>query len=438
MFLPLNPEEKEEIGRELIFRRGEETFVSPGIFQGMGHEIYNIVPRSIDKLTSPFTANDSDTNRTDPHGVGLVGNFIETMSDIAPYLATKGGGKAILWALPIPHTKGFALALEAIGIGYTFLSKQSESRKEFMRQGIDEDTANKLGFTEATIAVPQMFLPPALPLKSVPYKIASGVGLSIGAGAVERQTLSSILADAGYKEMSESYRMFDGHAILLDGAIGAFFTLMGHQPSRRYVGEKAGEGLKTISIKARESMSILDDLADYIMDSKLYRHFHQDSQIGIPTKTKAYSDHIDIMQESVDSIIKGKPLEFDPDKLSTIHENSLDNPNRSKLELDLEPSPTRKIKEAESGLVDKPIAENVEKKPTQIETSGSAPEPLNEFSYFDEKSAYEFKKLEESSPELADHVVKTLKEDMEFTKLVKEKNLYDVAIECFLSTGSVE
>ncbi|MBY7649770.1 MAG: hypothetical protein C4617_04705 [Candidatus Liberibacter europaeus] len=438
MFLPLNPEEKEDIGRELIFRRGEETTVSPGIFQGMGHEIYNIVPRSIDKLTSPFTANDSDTHRTDPHGVGLVGSFIEQMSDFAPYLAVAKGGKFLLGALPSPHTKALSVALEAIGIGYAFFSKQSETRKEFMRQGVDEETANKLGFTEATIGIPTMFLPPALPLKSAPSKIASGVMLSIGAGGVDRKMHSSILYNAGYKEMSEFYKVFDGHAMILDGAMGAFATVMGHQPSRRYVGEKAGEGLKTISTKARESMSILDDLADYIMESKLYRYFHQDSQIGIPTKTKAYSDHIDIMQESVDSIIKGKPLEFDSDKLSTIHENSLDNPNRSKLELDLEPSPTRKIKEAESGLVDKPIAETVEKKPTQIETSGTAPEPLNEFSYFDEKSAYEFKKLEESSPELADHVVKTLKEDMEFTKLAKEKNLYDVAIECFLSTGSVE
>lgn len=147
---------------------------------------------------------------------------------------TRADAKTMGIVAQIGHGLGTVLTAGAIGApfgpigaaatigGVTGFDKYAELRKG----NVDPTTAGlSAGVTGLTMAIGAGL--PAYVGKTLAKQVASGVGVNVGLGAVERGATSQILKSNGYDQMAESYKVLDSSAVAIDAVLGAAFPLAG-------------------------------------------------------------------------------------------------------------------------------------------------------------------------------------------------------------------
>lgn len=392
---------------------------APSLLTGSGRELLNVPMRIFDKLMAPSVPDDASSHRNDPATQGLAAQFIEGSTDLAPFLAGAASiGKVISW-FPTPISKGSGLALQALpgiaGAIYGLVSKRKETSKLYQYQGIDKETADNLGWQEGIAQVASMSIPVALPLKSIAGRVASGAALNIPAGGIVRGLASSTLKEAGYHEMAKHYKILDVEAIILDGLMGSFGAFLHTKQAKDLIKGKATDATQA-------TFRVIGDLTDAIHDRVLHRHATRESSIGLHTTYEAHKAHMETFESTINSVAKGERPVFDDANLKTIEENVISDPHFKSHLPETEPHPVKSPMESEPHA---PL--------TSVEPAGETP-----FSHIDEHASYRFAELEKKSPELAKDVHETLGGELKMANTVKDKKLYQVAIDCFLRTGGIK
>ena len=151
-------------------------------------------------------ANESmKATRTDPRTMGTVGQLIHGVSSIL----TMGVAGAPL---------GPVGAAGAIG-GLSMFDKSTE----LIEQGVDLQTAQKVGAVTGTVMGVGAALPPFIG-GTLTKQIASGIGINVGLGMTERAASGEILEDK-YAGIAQHYKALDGMAIAIDAVLGAAFPI---------------------------------------------------------------------------------------------------------------------------------------------------------------------------------------------------------------------
>lgn len=164
------------------------------------------------------------------------------------------------------------------------------------------------------------------------------------------------------------------------------------------------------------SLRLIGDLKDGISERLIYHHANKDSSIGLHTSYEAHKAHMDTLAHGIDRMAQGEHPTFDTDKLTTIAQNSIEDPHfKSHLPLE-DPQP---VKHQIPEIAEKPF-----------DTKAKTP-----FFDIDEHASHRYAELEARSPEVAKDVHERVKEDVDSNTIAKKHNLYQVAIDCFLRTG---
>lgn len=138
------------------------------------------------------------------------------------------------------------LAVEAIpaaptGLGGMMLvaggARGNAKRNEMIGQGVDENTATKLGVAEGLMTAATLAVPGSVG-ETMVGRILSGAGINTALGAAQEGSVGKILRDNGYPEMADQYHVLDwshrGAEALTGGLIGAIHPALarepGHQP----------------------------------------------------------------------------------------------------------------------------------------------------------------------------------------------------------------
>jgi hypothetical protein len=169
-------------------------------------------------------------SRSDPKSMGAIGQALHAIGSVG----VEGALGAVPGAFVGVATAGPAGAAVGAKTGaVTSIGALSayDKYEELRLQGVDDSTAAKVaGITGSVMGVGAML--PAFMGQTLTKQIASGVGINVGLGFVERGGSAEVLKGAGYTEMAEHYQMLDGTAVLIDAALGAFFPLGGRVISR--------------------------------------------------------------------------------------------------------------------------------------------------------------------------------------------------------------
>lgn len=192
---------------------------------------------------------------------------------------------------------GIPGAVAAIGTGTGY-----DKYKEMREQGVDKNTAlQAAGITGSVMGVGAA-LPPFIG-NTIAKQIATGVGLNVGLGMVERGGTSKVLEDAGYADMAKHYNTIDGTAMLIDAVLGAAFP----------VGARA---LRKVDVPTAE--------IDAAMDSNKYVH-ERNREAAIPGSMESAAKIADAHDYVAQQIIEGKSL-AELDIPRGLYDDSVPNP----------------------------------------------------------------------------------------------------------------
>ncbi|RZN40394.1 hypothetical protein FEK48_13140 [Escherichia sp. E2593] len=118
-----------------------------------------------------------------------------------------------------------------IGASTAFGSTYEQSYQDFRAKGVDESTARNLAAQQSTFNAAGMALPAALG-KTLLTRIASGVGINVGFGGINRFSVGETLEEKGYSDMAKQYRVWDGQAVMIDAVLGGAFGGAHHLSAR--------------------------------------------------------------------------------------------------------------------------------------------------------------------------------------------------------------
>lgn len=176
-------------------------------------------------------------SRPDPIRVGTAGQVLHGFTSTLTYgaigalkgAAVGGGVGAAAGAVTGPG------ALATAGVGAIAGAKVGAATEigflsgydrflEQLSQGVDPSTAIKsAGITASVMTVGAMA--PAFIGTKLSTQVASGVGMNVGLGGIERGATGAILENAGYDKVAEHYKIMDAKAVALDALLGAIFPL---------------------------------------------------------------------------------------------------------------------------------------------------------------------------------------------------------------------
>lgn len=408
---------------------------TPKWHTGLGTELLNTPMRIFDKLVAPVRPDEAQPSRSDPSTQGIGAQFVEGLTDLVPFwVGAQLAGRA-LSVLPTPLTKLAGFALQGVsgvamkyaprvasavskvatvpnvgGAIYAYASAKAENSYLHQSQGLDKETADELAWRGALVHTAAMLTPAAIISKSTAKTVASGAALNIPFGMIGRGWSSKVLEDNGHSDMAKQYRIFDMEALMTDSLIGLFFGGMHSKQVRN------------------TSLRLISDLADGITDRLIYRHANKSSSPFLHTSYEAHKAHMDTLARGVDSLSRGEHPSFDSDKLKTIARDSIEDPHFKSHLPEAEPQP---IKDSTGG------SQRAFSSKEDLKSTISPEATTSRFAEIDEHASQRFSELEKRSPTLSKGVHEIMHEEVQLSKLVKEKNLFQVAIDCFLRTGGL-
>lgn len=152
---------------------------------------------------------------------------------VKPDAASQGTAAEVLNGLGqfVPAIGATIAGGPAAGAATAFSSTYEQSYQDFRAKGVDEATARNLAAQQSTFNAAGMALPAALG-KTLLTRIASGVGINVGFGGVNRFSVGETLEEKGYADMAKQYRVWDGQAVMIDAVLGGAFGGAHHLSAR--------------------------------------------------------------------------------------------------------------------------------------------------------------------------------------------------------------
>lgn len=279
---------------------------TPTFFQGSGEAVARGLAQSI--ATPALFAGDA----IDPvlrdwavpadvmYGTNLDGNLesmrqgrINLVNNLKPNPATTGTAGEILYGLAsvLPVAVAGTLASIATGgaaaPGAAALVGATQGYASFRQDqevGIDNSTA----LTKAAITGGFSALGvggPAAVGETLLTKVLSGAAINTVSGGAMRGLTHVALANGGYHEMADQYRVFDGQAIVTDAILGSAF------------GALHDGGAKPSDI-------------DAALTSNFERQY-RDAAPGVPTDGVAAAAHSEAMDKAMEQVVNGEPVNID-------------------------------------------------------------------------------------------------------------------------------
>lgn len=153
---------------------------------------------------------------------------------IKPDASTQGTAAQVLNGLGqfVPAIGATVVGGPVVGGGVAFSSTFEPTRQDFLKKGVNAETATTLATEQATFNALGMGLPAAVGGKLL-TRLASGIGINTSFGGINRFAMGETLEDNGYTDMGKQYRVWDKQAIALDAVLGASFGGLHHWTASR-------------------------------------------------------------------------------------------------------------------------------------------------------------------------------------------------------------
>ncbi len=153
---------------------------------------------------------------------------------IKPDASTQGTAAQVLNGLGqfVPAIGATVVGGPVVGGGVAFGSTFEPTRQDFLKKGVNAETATTLATEQATFNALGMGLPAAVGGKLL-TRLASGIGINTSFGGINRFAMGETLEDNGYADMAKQYRVWDKQAIAVDAVLGASFGGLHHWTSAR-------------------------------------------------------------------------------------------------------------------------------------------------------------------------------------------------------------
>lgn len=203
------------LGKQLVSDPKTMLEIAPtyGILKAM-------FPGSDEALNTAYdsTAKSLESSRQaikpDPNAQGTSAQILNSLGQFVPAIgATVAGGPVI-------------------GGGVAFGSTFEPTRQDFLKKGVNPETAATLATEQATFNALGMGLPAAVGGKLF-TRLASGIGINTSFGGINRFAMGETLKDNGYADMANQYRVWDAQAIAVDAVLGASFGGLHHLTASR-------------------------------------------------------------------------------------------------------------------------------------------------------------------------------------------------------------
>ena len=177
-------------------------------------------------------------------------------------------------------------------------------------QGIDDETALKMGGLSGATNAAFVMMPGSIGLKSLVPDLLTSVGLNDAVGMIHRGTNSAVLENAGYVDMAKQYQAFDAEQMVTDTLLAGVF----HGVARRADYTQTPQGHAAVDAW-NGFVDRLPTLPWRHVDAALTvneaRHADTGTAPGIPATPGALAAHINAMEEIDRAIAEGRTPNFD-------------------------------------------------------------------------------------------------------------------------------
>jgi hypothetical protein len=163
---------------------------------------------------------------------------------VKPDATTQGTAAQILNGLGqfVPAMGATVVGGPVAGGAVAFGSSFEPTRQDFLKKGVNPETATTLATEQAAFNALGMALPAAAGGR-LATRLLSGVGINTSFGGLNRFAMGETLDENGYSDMAKQYRVWDGQAIMVDAVLGASFGGLHHwTATRNAMPEAAPEG----------------------------------------------------------------------------------------------------------------------------------------------------------------------------------------------------
>ncbi|EPM0510213.1 TPA: hypothetical protein QDZ12_004185 [Pseudomonas putida] len=227
--------------------------------------------------------------RPDPVEVGMAGQVIGELAAVLP--------RAIAGSVIAGPAGLFTAAGAPAGYSRTQVSTS---------EGIDPETAMKLGATEGLTIGVGAVLPAARFVGPALGDAAIAVGANVGLGIAHRGASAEILRANGYEAQAAQYEMLNKTALVTDAVLGVAFFGVG----RGYVGKSYG-AVKEFAGRAAEKVGLkrpTPDQVDAALTDRNAQHADIDTAPGLAVDARSAVAHQDALAAAIASINRGEPV----------------------------------------------------------------------------------------------------------------------------------
>lgn len=177
-------------------------------------------------------------------------------------------------------------------------------------QGIDDETALKMGGLSGATNAAFVMMPGSIGLKSLVPDLLTSVGLNDAVGMIHRSASSAVLENAGYVDMAKQYQAFDAEQMVTDTLLAGVF----HGVARRADYAQTPQGHAAVDAWN----GFVDQLptlpwrhVDAALTVNEARHADTGTAPGIPATPGALAAHINAMEEIDRAIAEGRTPNFE-------------------------------------------------------------------------------------------------------------------------------
>lgn len=321
-----------------------------------------------DSLTQSLKAQVARTT-PDPHTTGIAARTLSGLADM--------GVEALVGSKAAGADGAMALLMGVTG---------NESYRGLREQGVDDDTATNIAGVDAFMAGAGFHVPMSLPAKylaqmtatkAVMTQLGTAAAANVTLGGMSRWFTSAALEKAGFHDLAEQSKVFDGESIFADATVGGLI----------FGGHSAIASAEPLSIlrainEARAAGALDPSLVDAARVVQNSREFAIDRAPGVATTTRAANTHAAAMESAIESISRNEPV-----NLGSLADGSeFANVPRAR-QPDLDSAEIIRQEFAESGLIDESMkldemTEMLERRmrgepepPAQPEESAITPSP---------------------------------------------------------------
>ncbi|UXZ44495.1 hypothetical protein [Pseudomonas soli] len=207
--------------------------------------------------------------RPDPAEVGVVGQILGEAAAILP--------RAVVGSV----VAGPAGMVTAAGVPAGYSTTQVA-----IAEGIDRDTATKMGITQGAATSIGAILPTARFVGNLFADASIALGANVGLGMANRGAMAEILEENGYKAQAAQYRVFDKTAMLTDGVLALGFFGIGRMGMRRPTTEQV----------------------DAALSERATQHYDVDTAPGAPVDPRSAMSHQEALRTAIGQLSRGEPV----------------------------------------------------------------------------------------------------------------------------------